>query len=60
MPRSGQKSYIQQMKEDTLKQRGGDPNKRGNPENPYRYQLPKQAKGKVDKEAFNSNFKNQT
>ena len=48
MPRDGQKSYIQQMKEDTLKQRGGNPNKRGNPENPYRYKLPKQAKGKTN------------
>ena len=47
MPRGGQKSYIQQMKEDTLKQRGGDPNKRGNPENPNRYSLPKTAKKKT-------------
>ena len=47
MPRGGQKSYMQQMKEDMLKERGGDPNKRGNPENPYRYQLPKTAKKKT-------------
>jgi hypothetical protein len=31
MPRGGQKSYIQQMKEDQLRNRGGDPNKRGKP-----------------------------
>ena len=31
------------MKDETLKRRGGDPNKRGYSENPYRYQLPKQA-----------------
>ena len=45
MPRGGQKSYIQQMEEETLKQRRGDKNKKGNPENPYRYQLPKKAQG---------------
>ena len=60
MPRGGQESNIERFKRKMLEERGGDPNKRGNPENPYRYQLPKQAKGKVDKEAFNSNFKNQT
>ena len=48
MPRGGQKSYIQQMKEDQLKSRGGDKTKQGNPENPYRYQLPKKAKGKTN------------
>ena len=48
MPRDGQKSYMQQMKEDQLKSRGGDPNKKGYSENPYRYKLPKQAKGKTN------------
>ena len=59
MPRGGQKSYIQQMKEDQLKNRGGDPNKPGRPLQ-GKDVFPKTAKGKVDKEAFNSNFKNQT
>lgn len=48
MPRGGQESNIERMKRKTLEQRGGDPNKRGNPENPNRYQLPKQAKGKTN------------
>ena len=47
MPRGGAKSYMQQMKEDMLKERGGDKKKPGNPENPYRYTLPKTAKKKT-------------
>jgi len=43
MPRGGQESNIERMKRKTLEQRGGDPNKRGYSENPYRYQLPKKA-----------------
>lgn len=44
MPRGGQESNIDRMKRKTLEQRGGDSNKRGYSENPYRYQLPKQAR----------------
>jgi hypothetical protein len=40
---------MQQMFEDNRKEKGGDPNKRGNPENPYRYTLPKKAKKKTTK-----------
>ena len=48
MPKGGQESNIGRMKRKTLEERGGDPNKRGYSENPYRYQLPKQAKGKTN------------
>ena len=47
MSNRGYKSYMQQMKEDMLKERGGDKKKPGNPENPYRYTLPKTAKKKT-------------
>ena len=47
MSRKSGQSYIEEMKIQQLKDRGGDPNKRGNPENPFRYQLPKQAKKKT-------------
>ena len=50
MPRGGQESNIERMKRKTLEQRGGDPNKRGYSENPYRYQLPKQATNSVNDE----------
>lgn len=49
MSRKAGQSYIDQMKKEGLKIRGGDPNKRGNPENPYRYTLPPQAKKKKKK-----------
>ena len=49
MSRKAGQSYIEEMKIQMLKERGGDPNKRGNPENPYRYQLPKKAKKKTKK-----------
>ena len=49
MSRKAGQSYIEEMKIQQLKDRGGDPNKRGNPENPYRYQLPKKAKKKTKK-----------
>jgi hypothetical protein len=60
MSRPANKSHMQQMKEDMLKERGGDPKKYGpGYQNPYQWQ-PKKAQGKVDKKAFDSNFKNQT
>ena len=49
MSRKSGQSHIEELKIKTLKERGGDPNKRGNPENPYRYQLPKQVKKKTKK-----------
>ena len=47
MSRKAGQSHIEELKIQMLKERGGDPNKRGNPENPYRYQLPKKAKKKT-------------
>ena len=48
MSRKAGQSHIEEMKIRTLQERGGDPNKRGNPENPFRYQLqPKKAKKKT-------------
>jgi len=47
MSRKAGQSHMEELKIQMLKERGGDPNKRGNPENPYRYQLPKQAKKKT-------------
>ena len=39
---------MEELKIQQLRERGGDPNKRGNPENPWRYQLqPKKAKKKT-------------
>ena len=49
MSRKAGQSYIEEMKIRQLKDRKGDPNKRGNPENPYRYQLPKTVKKKTKK-----------
>ena len=49
MTRKAGQSYMQEMKIKMLDERGGDPNKRGNTENPYRYQLPKKAKKKTKK-----------
>ena len=50
MSRKAGQSYIEEMKIRQLKDRKGDPNKRGNPENPYRYQLqPKKVKKKTKK-----------
>ena len=49
MSRKAGQSYMQEMKIKMLEERGGDPNKRGNPVNPYRYQLPKKAKKKTKK-----------
>ena len=49
MSRKAGQSHIQELKIKQLKERGGDPTKRGNPENPYRYQLPKQVKKKTKK-----------
>ena len=49
MGRANRKSYIEEMKIRQLKDRKGDPNKTGNPENPFRYQLPKKAKKKTKK-----------
>jgi len=47
MSRKAGQSHLDEMKIRMLEERGGDPNKRGNPENPYRYQLPKKAKKKT-------------
>ena len=47
MSRKAGQSHLDEMKIRMLEERGGDPNKRGNPENPYRYQLPKKAKRKT-------------
>jgi len=60
MSRPANKSHMQQMFDDNRKKAGGDMNKpaKGNI-NPYQWK-PKQAKGKVDKKAFDSNFKKQT
>ena len=49
MSRKAGQSHMEEMKIKMLEERGGDPNKRGNPENPYRYQLPKKAKKKTKK-----------
>ena len=49
MGRKAGQSYMEEMKIKMLEERGGDPNKRGNSENPYRYQLPKKAKRKTKK-----------
>ena len=48
MSRKAGQSHLDEMKIRMLEERGGDPNKRGNPENPFRYQLqPKKAKKKT-------------
>ena len=49
MSRKTGQSHINELKIQQLKERGGDPTKRGNPDNPYRYQLPKQVKKKTKK-----------
>ena len=49
MSRKAGQSHIEEMKIQQLKDRKGDPNKYGNPENPYRYQLPKTVKKKTKK-----------
>ena len=49
MSRKAGQSHVNELKIQQLKDRGGDNNKYGNPENPYRYQLPKKAKRKTKK-----------